>query len=112
MPQRPTGATPARAPQQVGEPDPTASGPARGRIPAATRVQVRGQRFTITPGFGPLPAIYLPTAPHSPFRAWRGGTARLAAVVLRVVCRLAGIPHIRASQGGCVEGTARLRSSS
>jgi len=113
MPQRPAGATSVRVPQQAEEPAPTASGPARGCIPAATRVQVQGQLFTITPGFGPLPAIYLPTAPHSLFRAGRRETVRLKALVVRVVRLLAGLPHIRASQGGCVEGTApHLRSSS
>jgi hypothetical protein len=113
MPQRPAGATSVRAPQHAEEPAPTASGPARGCIPAATRVQVHGQSFTITPGFGPLPATYLPTAPRSRFRAGRGGTARLEALVFRVVWLLSGFPHIRASQDGCVEGTVRhLRSSS
>lgn len=110
MPQRPAGATPDRAPEQVGQPASTAPGPALECIVAATRVQVRGQSLTVTPGFGPLPAIYLPAAPLSLLRDGRGRTARLKALALRVVCLLARVRHIR---GGCVQGTARrLRSSS
>jgi hypothetical protein len=94
MPQRPAGATPDGMPEQVGEPAPTAQGPAIGRILAATR-QVRGQSLTVTPGFGPLPAIYLPATPLSPLRAGRRRTARLRALALRVVCLLAEVRHNR-----------------
>jgi hypothetical protein len=113
MPQRPAGAISDRAPEQVGRPAQTAPGPALGRIATSTQVQVRGQSLTVTPGFGPLPAIYLQAAPHSLLRAGRGPTAGLRALALRVVCLLAGVRHNRASQGGCVGRTARrLRSSS
>jgi hypothetical protein len=112
MPQRPAGETPDGMPEQVGEPAPTAQDPALGRILATTR-QVRGQSPTVTPGFGPLPAIYLPAAPLSPLRAGRGRTARLRALALRVVCLFAGVRRHRASQDGYVEGSARrLRSIS
>jgi hypothetical protein len=109
MPQRPAGA----APEQVGGPAPTAPGPALGRILATPRVQVRGQSLTVTPGFGPLPSIYLPAASPRPIRAGRGRTVRLKALAFRVMCLVAGVRHHHASEGGCVEGTIRrIRSIS
>jgi hypothetical protein len=109
MPQRPVEVTPDRLSEQLGQPSSTAPGPALARIATATRVQV----VPATPGFGPLPAIYLRAAPRSPVRAGRGRTGQPKALVLRVEYLFAGIRRHRAFLGGCVEGTAsRLRSSS
>jgi hypothetical protein len=107
MPQRPAGATPARAPERIEEPASTVPGPALGRIVTATRMPVRGQLLTVTPGIGPLPAIYLPTGALNPYRAGRGRTAHLRALALRVVCLLAGVRHRGASKGGHANASAR-----
>jgi hypothetical protein len=57
--------------------------------------------ITVTPGFGPLPAIYLPTvsAPSSPIRAGRGGSVRLTALASRVVRLFTGVRPNRTFQG-------------
>ncbi|GAA1171346.1 hypothetical protein GCM10009608_04580 [Pseudonocardia alaniniphila] len=113
MPQRPAGAAPDRGREHVGETASTARGPALGPIVTATQAQVRGQALTVTPGFGPLPATYLPATPLSSFRGGRGGTARLGALASRVLRSIAGVRHHRASQDGCADETARrLRSIS
>jgi hypothetical protein len=109
MPQRPVGVTPDRLSEQLAQPASTAPGPALARLVTATRVPV----VSVTPGFGPLLAIYLPAAPRSPIRAGRGRAARPEALALRVVSLFAEIRRHRAFQGRCVEGAAwRLRSSS